>query len=417
MRPRQNIVAIFSTFIQFEAGQFSHWSSDFQLRRSMESCLAQPSSPDCSGSFWGLYWYKIWKILAKNPQNLQKIRARAHLAAYLQEASYWAAQKAKTHFRQLKYEVSDCFQIALSCLDRILQGFDPLQNSNLESYAKVIFTNGIREILRQRQEIDICSPWALLRKLSQKRLVESLQQVGLTAEKIDGYVLAWKCFKHNYLPNSSSPPRKTRQLPKPDDAIWEAIAKQYNQERYTQLNVPGANLTPQTLEKYLLDCVKAARSYLYPKFTSIHNPTSPENSDSRELLDILPNSESASLLSELIAQEEQQQRSSQQAQINEVLTEVLTQMTPESRQILDLYYAQGLTQQEIARHLQTKQYTVSRRLTKARQTLLLKLAQWSQEILHISLTSDILNTMSTVLEEWLTSHYHLKHSASNQQSS
>ena len=313
MRPRQNIVAIFSTFIQFEAGRFSHWSSDPQLRRSMESCLAQPSSLDCSERFWGLYWYKIWHISAKNPQNSGQIRAKAHLAAYLQEASYWAAQKATIHFRQLKYEVSDCFQIALSCLDRILEGFDPLQNRNLESYARVIFTNGIREILRQRQEIDICSPWALLRKLSQKRLVESLRQVGLTAEMIDDYVLAWKCFKNNYVPNSSSPPRKTRQLPKHDDATWEAIAKQYNQERYAGLNVPGPTLTPQTLEKYLLDCVKAARTYLYPTFTSIYNPTSPENSDSRELLDILPNSESASLLSELIAQEEQQQRLSQQA--------------------------------------------------------------------------------------------------------
>ena len=415
MRLRQNIVAIFSTFIQFEADQFSHWSSDPQLRRSMENCLAQPSLIERSEGFWGLYWYKVWQKSSQSPQNSQTIQARSHIAAYLQEASYWAANKAKTNFRQLKYELSDCFQIALSCLDRILQGFEPLQNSNLKSYASVIFANNIREILRQRQEINICSPWALLRKLSQKRLVESLQQIGLTPEEIDCYVLAWKCFKSNYVPSSTLPPTKTRQLPKPDETTWKAIANQYNQEQYVQLNRSGPTLTPQNLEKYLLNCVKAARAYLYPQVTSIYTPTLGE--EKGELIDILPESESESLLSELINEEEQQQRLSQQAQINQLLTEILTQMNPESQQLLELYYAQGLTQQEIAKHLKSKQYTVSRRLSKARQTLLLKLAQWSQQTLHISLTSDILNNISTVLEEWLTTHYHSEPSFSNGQSS
>ena len=399
MRLRQNLVAIFSTFIQFEADQFSNWVSDPQLRRNMENCLAQQSVVDRSDRFWGLYWYKDWQIASQS----QKKRARAHLAAYLQEAGYWAARKATTDFRQLKYEVSDCFQIALSSLDRILQGFDPLQNSNLKGYASVIFANNIRAILRQRQEIDICSPWALLRKLSQKRLLESLQQAGLAAEAIDCHILAWKCFKTQYIPSGGSPPTRTRQLPKPDESTLAAIANQYNQDRYTQLNTPGATLTSQTLEKYLLTCVKAARAYLYPTVTSIHTPTLGE--EGGELLDILPESESESLLSDIIAQEEQQQRLSQQAQMTQVLSNVLTQMTPEFQQLLDLYYAQGLTQQAIAKQLATKQYTVSRRLTKARQTLLQQLVQWSQQTLHISLTSDILDSISTLLEEWLTTHY------------
>ncbi|MEM8779213.1 MAG: sigma-70 family RNA polymerase sigma factor [Cyanobacteria bacterium P01_G01_bin.49] len=400
MRLRQNIVAIFSTFIQFEAEQFSHWSSDRQLHRSMENCLAKQSTIDRSENFWELYWYKIWQTSSQSSQSSQENRARSHLAAYLQEPGYWAAKKAKTHFRQLKSEVSDCFQIALSNLDRILQGFDPLQNGNLKSYASVIFANNIRETLRQRQEIDICSPWALLRKLSQKRLVESLKQAGLASGTVDCYVLVWKCFKTHYVPSSGS---KTRQLPKPDEATLEAIAKEYHQERYTQLSQPGQTLTPQTIETYLLNCAKAARAYLYPAVTSIHTPT--PGQESGELLDLLPESESESLLGDLITQEEQQQRLSKQAQINEILREVLAQMSPDSQQLLDFYYAQGLTQSEIAKQLKTKQYTVSRRLTKARQTLLLKLSQWSQQTLHISLTSDILNSMSTVLEEWLTSHY------------
>lgn len=411
MRLRQNIVTIFSSFVQFEADQFSYWSSDSRLRRSMENRLAEQSSVNRSESFWGLYWYKVWQSSSQSQQNYQKILARSHLAAYLQEAGYWAAKKATTDFRQLKYTISDCFQIALSGLDRILQGFDPLQNKNFKSYASVILANNIRETLRQRQEIDICSPWALLRKLSQKRLVESLKQAGLTAEESNAYVLAWKCFKTHYIPNSGSPPTRTRQLPKPDDATLEAIANQYNQERHTQLTGAGATLDPKTIEQSLLDCVKAARAYLYPTVASINTPT--PGQESGELLDILPDSDSESLLGDLITEEEEEQRSSQQAQINHILTEILAQMTPDAQQLLILYYGQGLTQKEIAKQLETKQYTVSRRLTKARQTLLLKLGQWSQQTLHISLTSDILNTMSTVLEEWLTTHYDSNHPSSH----
>ncbi|MCH2247663.1 MAG: hypothetical protein MK111_24040 [Crocosphaera sp.] len=43
MRLRQNIVAIFSAFVQFEADEFNHWSSDPKLRRNMEKCLAGQS--------------------------------------------------------------------------------------------------------------------------------------------------------------------------------------------------------------------------------------------------------------------------------------------------------------------------------------------------------------------------------------
>ena len=70
-----------------------------------------------------------------------------------------------------------------------------------------------------------------------------------------------------------------------------------------------------------------------------------------------------------------------------------------------MYYGQELTQQQIAEQLAVKQYTVSRRLTKSRESLLLALASWSKETLHISLTSDVLNYISTVLEEWLKVYY------------
>jgi DNA-binding transcriptional regulator LsrR (DeoR family) len=71
------------------------------------------------------------------------------------------------------------------------------------------------------------------------------------------------------------------------------------------------------------------------------------------------------------------------------------------RQIVEQYYREGLTQQEIATQLDVKQYTVSRRLSSAKEALLLALAQWSQEHLHTALTSPAVKAMSIVLEEWL----------------
>jgi len=47
----------------------------------------------------------------------------------------------------------------------------------------VIFTSVIK-VLRQRQEVDVSTDWALLRKISHKRLEESLQHLGLSQEQL-----------------------------------------------------------------------------------------------------------------------------------------------------------------------------------------------------------------------------------------
>jgi DNA-directed RNA polymerase specialized sigma subunit len=127
--------------------------------------------------------------------------------------------------------------------------------------------------------------------------------------------------------------------------------------------------------------------------------------ESGEQLDQLVGDVDDSLLSDLIAEEESQTRQTQQSQINTVLISALAKLDSQVQQLLELYYAQGLTQQEMAERLSTKQYTISRRFSKARQSLLLALAQWSQDALHISLTSDVLKHTTAVLEEWLARHY------------
>ena len=107
----------------------------------------------------------------------------------------------------------------------------------------------------------------------------------------------------------------------------------------------------------------------------------------------------------MIDKEEEENRKYQQSEVSGVLKAAIEGLNQQTQEILVLYYSQGLTQQQIAQELQIKQYTISRRLTKAKEVLIRSLSQWSQENLHISVNSDLLKTNSTVIEEWLEQHY------------
>ncbi|MFQ4141125.1 sigma-70 family RNA polymerase sigma factor [Chlorogloeopsis sp. ULAP02] len=385
MQPRKSLIEIFSTFLQFDADHFCGWATDAKLRRSMHSRIKQ-STHDTSEGFWALYWYRVWQ------SQIQSV-AKEHLIAYLQESCYWTSIKAAQSFASSQYKLADCFQIAIAQVDKVFKGFNPNQGFFLKNYASAIFSSIIRDTLRQRHEIDICSDWGLLRKISQKRLIESLQAAGLPPDTVTAYVCAWNCFKIFYTPTQA---QGTRQLARPDLQTWEAIAQAYKSQTQFEVN-------PQTLETWLLSCTKAVRRFLYPSVTSINISTAGD--DSTEWLDNIPANEQESLLNEIITQEEQQIRTAQLSELNTVLTTAVAQLEPQAQEILYLYYTQGLTQHQIAKQLQIQQYTVSRRLTKTREKLLQSLAQWSQQKLHISIDSDLLKSISTVMEEWLQSNF------------
>lgn len=392
MKPRQRIIELFSTFIQFTDDLFDHWVTDSLLRRSIQRTLeqvAELSTADSSEQFWVLYWYRRWKT---NPECL----VAGHLSAYLQEACYWVAQRVAIQLTSMQYKLSDCFQIAIASLPVVLKGYNPNQGASLKTYASLVFSNMLRDTLRQRREADSRTDWGLLRKLSQKQLVESLEAAGFSAATIASYRLAWTCFKTFCAPSETP---ATRQLSKPDRATWVAIAQLYNTQRLRQLppTVPEAH--PETVERWLQDCAKQSRTYLYPAITSLN--VNKSELGSGELLDDLPDRAGATPLSDLIIQEELQERQTRQSQINAALTVALEKLDPQVQTLLELYYSQKLTQQQIASQLEIKQYTVSRRLSSAKETLLLALAKWSQEMLHISLTSTALRDMSLALEEWL----------------
>ncbi|WP_375478305.1 sigma-70 family RNA polymerase sigma factor [uncultured Nostoc sp.] len=389
MQPRQAIVEIFSTFVQFDVDQFSGWATDAKLRRSMKVCLE--SSTEKSDTFWALYWYRVW-------QTESSAVAQAHISAYLQEVCYWTARKITLNF-PTQSSVADCFQMAIAHLNKILKTFNPQYSSHLKAYAQLTFESIIKDALRLHREADICSDWALLHKLSRKRLVQSLQNAGFNAQNIESYVLAWECFKELYTGDNT----KIRQLAKPDAWTWEAISNLYNAERLSRLSSSTAAVNQQTIETWVLSAAKAARTFLYPKFVSADAPLKQE--EDGNLLDILPVNLQTSLLTEIIEQEEAANMRSQQAQLNQVLSQAIAALDAESQKVLQAYYVQQLTQQEIAAQLKIKQYTVSRRLSSIKKSLLLTLMQWSQNTLHISLKSDVVDAINTSLEEWLKVQY------------
>jgi RNA polymerase sigma factor (sigma-70 family) len=389
MQPRQGIVEIFSTFVQLEADHFSGWATDAKLRRSMKVCLK--SSTGKSDSFWVIYWYKVW-------QTQSSAVALAHISAYLQEVCYWVARKFTLKF-PTQLSLADYFQIAIAHLAKILKTFNPQYSSHLKGYAELAFESIIKDALRFRREADICSDWALLHKLSRKRLIKSLQNIGLNAQSIESYVLAWECFQELYTGEST----KIRQMSKPDALTWEAITHLYNTERLSRLSVPTPVVNQQTIEKWLLSSAQAARNLLYPKTISADSPLKEDEQGS--LLDILPADVETSLLTEIIEQEEALNLRTQQTQLNQVLHEAIAALDVEAQKLLQLYYGQQLTQTEVAAQLEIKQYTVSRRLTSIKKSLLLTLTQWSQNTLHISPKSDVIDAISTSLEEWLKFHY------------
>ncbi len=412
MHPRNSIVKIFSTFLQFDADSFSGWATDARLRRSIQNCIDK-NSQIANGSdelaeqenFWAHYWYKIW-------QEDSARLAKSHLSAYLQETCYWIAHRTVQSFASSQYKLSDCFQVAIASVDKVLKGFNPERSSGFKAYAKAIFSSAIRDTLRQRHEVDICSTWGLLRKVSQKRLSESLINSGLSPEAADNHIMAWNSFKKLYVPQPGKP---TRQLQKPDPETLKAIAEDYNsqiqflqikasqtQSSQTQSSQTQSQIDPQTLENWLLRCAVSVRNYLYPNITSANTPTG--EGDTTEYLDYIQD-ERDLFISQMIDKEEEENRKSQQLEVSGVLKVAIEGLNQQTQEILVLYYSQGLTQQQIAQELQIKQYTISRRLTKAKEILIRSLSQWSQENLHISVNSDLLKTNSIVIEEWLEQHY------------
>jgi RNA polymerase sigma factor (sigma-70 family) len=390
MQLRKTPIEMFATFAQLSADRFEGWSTDAQLQGNMKRQMA--NIPQTSEQFWTLYWYQFW-------QQQSHSFAFRHLIAYLQEAALWAAQKRQTTLYNSAHSLADYFQMAMLSCDRVLQGYDPQYGSRLKDYAKAVFHSAIKNTLRQQGDIDICSDWALLRKISQKRLLKALKLQGHPPETCDRYRLAWDCYKAVHNPKNQG----SQRLPPPTPAHWDAIAHLYNQQRQQQLSPGATAIAPEILQTWLHQCTQAIRAYLYPPVLSLNAPLStPESS---EWLETLRDSPNQTTLDRFIQDEEEQRQQQHRQQIEQTLTEAIAALSAPEQTLLQLYYQQQLTQSEIAQKLDSKQYTVSRRLSRLRAQLLKALVQSPLAISAPSLAPDTIHQIGIILEEWLTQYF------------
>ena len=390
MNPRTSILDLFSTFAYLEEDNFRRWAIDARLRRSIQQCVA--AQEDRSEGLWSLYWFQLW-------QNQSSPLAESHLFAYLQEPCYWASQQMARRVQTSEYTLADYFQIANTDIRKVLKSFAPDRGSTLKSYAALVLTNALKDTLRQRQAVDICSDWALLRKWSKKRVIEVLDRVGIAEQDAAQYQLAWFCFKTLYVPNESGGARSAT----PESAVWKEIAEFYNTQRHSQLAVPGASVTPAQIEVRLTKLGRWLREYLYPTLNSLNRPKPGE--EAGEVQDDLSDDAGATLLDIAIEREEITQRTAERSQLQTILNQALKDLTPELQEILQLFYQQGLSQQELASHLKLSQPTVSRRLKKAEENLLQALLIWIESQLNQFPDPTVLKSISTTLREWLIVHY------------
>ena len=387
MRSRTETLATFSTFIQFTGDRFDTWVSDPRLVKSMQQQLQQQGGHERSEKFWVLHWYR---------RRRQHPYADQHLWAYLQEPCYWAAHRISHRFPMVQYSLADGFQSAIANVDRILNGYNPDYGSDLKAYARRAFGNCIRDQLRQQQEINISSDWGLLRRVSRTQLKRALLATGFV--QTSGSILLWQCFKHVCTPELG---QSVRGLFAPNSDQLDAIVQRYNRLRHRDLDIPSVDIGTEQLTVELTQLATIVRAYLTPTVTSLNQPQYDDSGE--EQLDTLPTDDTP--MAQLLTVEAYAEQQRWMQQIDTVLSNKIKSLDVPSQTLLRLYYQQKLTQIDIAHHLNTQQYQVSRKLTRIRRQLLLSILDWSKETLHISTEATVLANVSDVIHEWLQRHY------------
>ncbi len=386
MRPRDRLIDQFSTFALLDDDRFRRWSSEPKLERSMQQQITNASQPTTDDRVWAMCWYR---------QLEKHSLAQSHLTAYLQEVCYWMAIDMTRKLQSPQYTLADYFQIANSEIPRVFKSFNLDRNTNFKSYAKLVLSSALKDLLRRRHAAGGCSDWSLLRKVSKKIVDEVLLQQGIVGLQAERYRFAWFCFTTVYIPAD----RNSQALPPPDPSVWSQIAELYNTKRQHQLVSPGEVLTIEQMELQMTELAKWMRAYLYPPIDSLNRRKLEPGTG--EIQDDLTDADGESLLDLAIEREEVDRRSSQQSELEAILTQSLTSLTSEHLEVLKLFYRDGLSQQELAVHFQTSQSTISRRIRTAEAQLLAALLVWIESKLNKLPDPNELKDISVNLRSWL----------------
>jgi RNA polymerase sigma factor (sigma-70 family) len=424
MKKREKLIDQFSAFLQFKNtrgsgtegnAHLTQWASSAELVINMQAIQSHRSTqlargkrpPDIASDlekwgdrpddglddpvYWSIYWHGFWKT---------DRRARQHLYAYLQEAGYFAALKQHKQYEQSLYSIAEYFQIAIAGVDKVLQGFQPDRNCNMQPFALMKFTNLIKDGLVREglPEVQFRSDWSLLRQVSETRIRNALQAEARPLEQLQGILLAWDCYKQLYVPKQA---RANHQLAEPEN--WEAIAQQYNRQRITHPAAQPATHSAQSLKQQLQTLARSLRNYATLPTTALAWTDSEDLAVEEQIADL-----SETPLEQLIQLQESEIWQARQKWFEQFLQTAIAQVDDQTQELLKMRYIEGLTQKEIGERLHLSQPTASRRIKQLQQVKrqwLLQMVEEAGQDLHISINTAVIDTMSQALEEWLTLFY------------
>jgi RNA polymerase sigma factor (sigma-70 family) len=395
MIKRFTIVEQFSTFILWEDNRFGHWRSDPRLQRSISNGLEQNST--LTSSQWAVFWHSRLDTIDQN-RNLQTRQSREHLYAYLQEPCYQAAFDIWNTYRNYskEYAIADYFQCGVLRFDKLLSGFNPQLNSNLEAYAFSFLKWRITDTLRELHKGWGYTSWSLLLYRSKLCVRNALIRYGISGELLKAYLLAWECYVEIY-----KPARQVRDgsIQEPTPQSWNSITSAYNAMTSPQKEAAD-------IKKWILDCGKAVSSYISLNSVSSDAMNRQETDDLESRLGDEGQIEELEFRSVVDYQQIHQKICIWLKAEIEQLDTHKTRLNPNVKEILDLYYSRGIKQVAIGQQLGINQATVARNLQKTKEILTDKFIQWSAENLSIVLKSNDIEVMSKVFEEWIRLYYH-----------
>jgi hypothetical protein len=360
IRRREDITEIFSSFLDVST---ERWIDDPTLKRNM---LRMTKIHDYSIEQWARYWLNILSQPAAKPDD--KILARYHLMAYLEEPCYFAANKTSEIFSQID-DWRDCFHEtrikAIELFDRLAHRYDVSKGASFSTY----FQASLKlRMLDKYSGGSVRSEAGTLRHISERRLRHVLK--GLPKpEEIESHILAWHCFREVYVPTT---PQGLRRIPMPNKEQYQAIAQRYNQLSVNSGLAGG--ISGEKIEAFLKTCIEKARASenieVDPLDTKVFNL---DFSDSdAKMAEGSKNAEQEQL--------EQEQLAENHLAVATLMEKAFLELSIKARTSLMLCHGLEINFDEVGKQLfEVTQGTCSRKVQNWEKPILKSLLQWSAD--------------------------------------
>ena len=381
MRKRKDICEMFSTILKVDDSKSyvgSSWEFDPRLVRNMSKKIEE--EPNAHQEFWAKYWLKE---ALKNPQNQL---ARGHLSAYLEEVCYSVTSHIFQQIPNIYLSQVDCFLIARATAANPAKIFKKGKekkydfiSSSVKTYAYLPLRTAILDQVHLAKDLEGDSDTGVLRKLTKKKLQETLQKAKVKDPEFSNCLLAWQCFNAIYAPTKIA---GNRQLQPPDESQLKAMAELYNQ----RCEVERSPIDWQKIQSLLATIIIAVRALSNIRHISLEDcVTEPVFVSDNPLDDFDSPSE-------------------EQKQINSVLSQAFASLPSDLQKMLKLSYGLDFTQTDLEILFKKDQSQVSRQCKEGINILCDRLTIWSQEHWGMTINSSNLAENAKQIKMWLKTY-------------